>query len=194
MTTYGKKHIAAVLLAGFACASYGGTIFKSNFDKFTGEVRTPDGFRAYGAGVTDSGISRKMAASGKQAAFIALRMYGDFWGGLFMRKIEPTDMTGATLSVEVAADTDLSSTPMVAFKLIDADGSEFRTPDAMRLSPTTTFQRFQQAASQLSQCDKAGAQPGLDLENIVAYAVVFFDPKNLTQDVVFYMDDFTITK
>ncbi len=167
-------------------------------DDFDGQLPVantpPNGYQGvYGVGTLDKGVTDSTHVSPSNSAYVAVDLDGNggFRSILLHSATSLGDLTGGTISVQLAADVDLSSgAGIVGFHLYDADGSEFGTEPEDRFAPSTSFGSFAQNISDLTHPIVWGDTPGLDTAHIIKYALDFFDPSGTAQTAVFYIDDF----
>lgn len=166
--------------------------FKDSFDAEPADGGSPQGFSVYGEETADRGVTKTTCFSGEQSAFVVADFSKELWGVIMLKDAGggPWDLTGGTLSAEICAPENLSTKKGICgFKLTDADGSGYRTPDAMLFAPAAGWQKFSQAANLLTQMDEPGSTPGLDLANIIQYGIVFFDRGDHNKVITFFVDD-----
>ena len=191
-----KLGIAA--LAGVATAliatpvsSEAETLFEHPFSKERADAGSPDSFSVYGTQLQQCGVTRRAKNDTPQSTFIAMDMEQDSWGVILLHDPGQWDLSEATLSISCkASDNFAKKKGFVGFKVIDSDGSEYRTHDADLFRPTKKFQTFSQPISELQFVDQFGDIKGLDVENIVQYGIVMFDQADLDRSTTIYLDDF----
>jgi hypothetical protein len=166
--------------------------FKDSFDAEPADGGSPQGFSVYGEETSDRGVTKTTCQSGEQSAFVVADFSKELWGVIMVKDAGggPWDLSGGTISAQVCAPEDLRSKQgVVGFKLVDADGSGYRTPDSLLFTPASGWQKFGQDARLLTQMDEPGSTPGLDLGNIIQYGIVFFDRGDHNKVITFFVDD-----
>ena len=168
-----------------------GAGFNNTFDEEAPDAGAPDGFGVYGDETSDRGVTENVSTSGKQAASITADFGMDKWGVILLHEKGNWDLANKTLSAQISSTVDFTGKKGVAaFKLIDADGSEYRTRDGDLFTPSGDWKEFRQSVSSVSQVEEPGKKPGLDLGHIVQYGIIFFDHGEYDQVVTFFVDDF----
>jgi hypothetical protein len=104
------------------------------------------------------------------------------------------DLRNTELSVMIHASDFEGKMGVVGFKLIDADGSDHRTADADLFVPSDNWTEFRQPVKSVSAVEAIGEKPGLDLEHIVHYGVIFYDRGDCENAVTFFVDDLQARK
>jgi hypothetical protein len=180
----------AVCISASACM---GAVIKHDFDDDTPSSGNPIGFNTYGHELADRGITAKTSASGKNSAFIVADFTQNKWGVIFISNMGDWDMTGNTLSANVRASTSFTGQKGVAgFKLVDQDGTGYRTAPEHLFCPSVSWENFSQNVAQLIPDEERGEIPGLDLSHIKQYGIVFYDRDDKEKIVNFYIDDFNV--
>ena len=175
---------------GLALAASGAN-FKNTFDDEAPDAGAPDGFGVYGDETADRGVTENVSTSGKQSASVTADFGMDKWGVILLHEKGNWNLVNKDLSAQISSTVDFSGKKGVAaFKLVDADGSEYRTRDGDLFAPSGDWKEFRQSASSISQVEEPGKKTGLDLEHIVQYGIIFFDHGEYDQVVTFFVDDF----
>lgn len=189
-----SKGFTATFIALLSLGMVAQADWLDTFDSEAADSGAPDNYGVFGGGTLDSGVTATLSVSAPQSAFVVVNLDGLAFNFTSILVHDPgvaMDLTGGTLSADVLANIDLSSTAgNVAFHLYDADGSEWRTGNADLFAPTTTFGNFSQNVSALSEQVVVGTTPGLDTGNIVRYGLDFYDqPGAGNQDTTFNVDN-----
>ena len=129
------------------------------------------------------------SASGKQAVCVAADFSKEKWGFVMLHDKGKWDLRNSEMSVMIHASDFSGRLGVVGFKLIDADGSDYRTADADLFVPSDNWTEFRQPAASISAVEAIGDQPGLDLEHIVHYGVICYDRGDCDNVVTFFVDD-----
>lgn len=189
-----KRTMAAALVVLLAAAGSQAAGFKDSFDDADTSEKGVSGYSMYGDSTEDRGITAQRSVSGKQCAFVVVDMSKEHWGSIMLRDAGQWSVQGCTISAQVSTSSDLSTKGgLVAFKLIDADGTGARTRDANLFTLGPGWNRITQSADDLTQEDEPGSQPGLDLANIVQYGIIFYDRGDVNHPITFFVDDVEAT-
>ncbi|NCC50638.1 MAG: hypothetical protein EOM20_05420 [Spartobacteria bacterium] len=184
------KKWTAVIVAGLAAQMSFGVVFEYNFDDEPPAAGNPIGISTYGHELTDRGITKKTSASGKNSAFIVADFTMPKWGAIMITDPNVWDLFGATLSVKVHASHSFEGKQgVVGFKVVDGDGTGYRTAPEDLMVPTATWQTFSQNINQLVPDEEAGEVSGLDLSSIAQVGVIFYDRGDVEKIINFYVDD-----
>ena len=135
------------------------------------------------------GLTTTEDASGKQAACVAVDFGKEKWGFVMLHDKGKFDLRKSELSVMIHASDFSGKLGVVGFKLIDADGSDYRTPDADLFVPSDNWTEFRERVETVSAVEAIGDQPGLDLEHIVHYGIICYDRGDCENVVTFLIDD-----
>lgn len=183
--------ISCLAVQGFAQDSS----FRHDFDdESPAETGIVDGLDIFGGSLLSSGITIDQSVSPMNSAFfvgsnLTAAIPPFKWGVFNTNATLNLSSPDITLSVDVKATT-ASSDPHIAFQLVDADGTIHRTADADLLAVATDFTTFSQAPSDLAlEPGEAGSTPGLDLENIVQYGILYLNTDTVDENT-FYIDNF----
>lgn len=187
-----KKWMAGWLLAaavGLAVAPAAGWA-KDMFDDEAPDAGAPEGYGVYGEELSDRGVTETTGFSGAQSACITVDFTQDKWGVIMLHNKGHWSAQNGVICAQVCAPANLmSKKPMVAFKLIDADGTGVRTPDAKLFLPDPEWTLLSEPVSELTMVEEPGTTPGLDVEHIAQYGVVFYDQGDIDVVVNFFVDD-----
>lgn len=189
---FARIMLAAVVCGWAMSAAAGDAGFKDTFDDEDPDAGPPQGYGVYGVETSDRGVVETFSFSGKQAACITVDFMQDKWGVILVkeRKAGSWDLTGCELSAQIAAPADLSGAQgMIGFKIVDADGTSYRTTEQDLFVPGTDWAEFRQPVSALTMAEEAGKVAGLDLANITQVGIVFYDRGDVEKVVNFFVDD-----
>ncbi|MBN1269042.1 MAG: hypothetical protein JXB04_05600 [Kiritimatiellae bacterium] len=193
-----RSPVLVIAWAAFAAAATASDLLvDDNFDGEPADTGSPLSYSVYGYPVVDRGVTAKTAVSGRNSAYIVADFRMDTWGVILLHDalMEPIDLSAATLSAQVRASSGFRDKGgVVGFKLIDADGTGYRTADAELLVPTRDWQKLSQRAVELTQRDEDGEDAELDLKHIVQYGILFLDQGDVSKRVTFYVDDLQALK
>ena len=186
----------SLLTAALALCTFAASItFASIRDEFDDEKvcnGNPERYVAYGGSILDRGITRITSKSSPQAAFIVVDFKNANEGTNMMHKEGLWDLTGCTISVDVKANVNFRNKQgVVGFKLIDADGSVYRTADDDLFKPRQPWKRFSQHIADLVPTNQQGERSQLDERRIVQYGVIFADRDDHEKETTFYIDNFS---
>jgi len=185
-----KRAMITILALTFAHMA-AGQIFEENFDDQQKSSGDPERFSVYGRELTDRGITREKSKSGKKSAYISADFSKSEWGVIMIRDFGEWDLVGARLSVAVCASENLSrNRAVVGFKIVDADGTGYRTAPQDLGHVKDKWTVFSQETSALVPDDDLGDIQGLDLMHIAQYAVIFYDRQDYDKEITFFIDDF----
>ena len=167
---------------------------KDTFDEEAPDAGAPEGYGVFGEELSDRGVTETTGFSGAQSACITVDFTGDKWGVIMLHNKGQWNALGGTISAQVCAPLNLTSKkPMVAFKLVDADGTGVRTPDAQLFLPGPEWTLLSQPVAQLTLVEEQGSVPGLDVEHIAQYGLVFYDQGDIDVVINFFVDDVELT-
>jgi hypothetical protein len=185
-----------LLLAAMVLATPAGAeLFDDDFDEEPADGGSPNSYSVYGHEVMDRGVTTQTSKSGNQSAYVIANFSMDKWGVILLHDFGDWDLRNGTLHVSVRASTSFSSKEgVVGFKLVDADGTGYRTSQGALFKPTMSWKTFSQPVSELVKDDETGEDPELDLEHIAQYGVVFYDRGDVEKMVNFFIDDIKVTK
>jgi len=168
-----------------------GQIFNHSFDDSVWDTGDPKHFAFYGTEHVGNKIANLAGTFQTRSLSITVDFSQTSWGAIALYKGGPWDMTDATISANIRASTNLTHrNGRVGFKVIDADGTECRTPEEGLFRPSDEFQTFLQQVSALTFVDQNGKQPGLDPRNITHYGILFYDHDDHNESTTFFVDDF----
>jgi hypothetical protein len=177
-------------LASLLTVSLQAAVFDHGFEQEEPHAGPPRGFSTYGRSLADRAVTDKVSASGENSACIVADFGTENWGVIMLKDFGEWDLTGSTLSVKVRASTSFAGKqPIIAFKLIDEDGTGYRTAPKDLGAVDTSWVTFSQPVSALVQDEEAGEVPGIDLSRIVQYGVILFDRQDNNKVIKFYIDD-----
>ena len=175
---------------GLALAASGAN-FNNTFDDEAPDAGAPDDFGVYGDETSDSGVTENVSTSGKQSASVTADFGMDKWGVVLLHEKGSWNLVNKDVSAQISAAVDFTGKKGVAaFKLIDADGSEYRTRDGDLFVLSGDWKEFRQSVSSISQVEEPGKKTVLDLNHIVQYGIIFFDHGDYDEAVTFFVDDF----
>jgi len=170
-------------------------VFNDTFEDDPLHVGVPRRYKVFGDEMRGGSITIDELGDGNHCAYVEIDFEKDTWGGLVLCNAGDLKLRGTEISVRVRAAVDMQAMDgVVGFKLIDADGTEFRTAEKDLFSPGTTWQTFSQKARKLVPCDIKGENPKLDLGHITHYGIAFYDRGDYNEQVTIFFDDFKAQK
>lgn len=167
-------------------------LFFDSFDNELADEGPPDNFVCFGTAYTSSVVNSRNPYSGINSSIFTLHFTPGTWGGgMITKDFEPTNFRGATLSVNVCASQDLTGiSPILSFRLADADGTIMRSDLQDMFVPTNMYQTFTLPVSKIGQLDYKGTDGILDITNIVSVGICIYNYGEVEGVVHFYIDDF----
>jgi hypothetical protein len=191
-----KKTLSmAIAVWAVASLSFGANVIHATFEGEPTDPGPPSGFNIYGHELMDRGVTDQQSYEGEQCGYIVADFGMDTWGVIMLSDFGEWDLRGATLSVALQANQSFTDKqPIIGFKLVDADGTGYRTDLAELGAADKSWVTFAQSVNDLVPDEDKGDEPGLDLANIVQYGVILFDRQDMDKMVTFYIDDIKATK
>lgn len=167
-----------------------------DWDSATTGEKIPDGMAGVWGSVEAKGVSDLKSASGPNSAYMAT----DFDGGSGFKLVMQSgalslDLTGGSVSVNLAGNVDLSNAASVGFHLWDGTGTEWGTTAADRVGVSASFQSFTQSMDYLTTWTQYsvidwGTDSAVSPEDIVAIGLDVFDAGGAAlAGSVIYVDD-----
>jgi hypothetical protein len=147
---------------------------------------------------TAKGVTDAVSASGPNSAYMATDLDGD--AGSFQLVMKSADfaadnLVGGSLSVNLAANVDLTGAASVGFHLWDSTGTEWETTAADRVGVTTSFQNFTQTMDYLTTWGNYsviawGSDSAVSPDSITAIGLNVYDEDGaVLNGATFYVDD-----